>query len=626
MVAPGVYIKEDASLSLSVQSGATAVPVFVGNFKKKAGLSAAAELTTGDACVAIASWLEFVAQFEGPVTAKVVVKQQSGGTDRWKAEQTQAWAEQLASAATETVSGDAGTFKEIVEEVLQAQKQGKKEWKWALKTTVELNGFIEKAKVAGKSSPNLRTSWEQAIQTSLIQADNKFVQKNIEAWVTKWVDKTLQQAWQKFNDAQVVNEPLDEAARALTNQQVASDGAIPKTVTERLSADGVTTVNQQSAFILNKQIYSLPQHLDSSEIVPNYGAFALQHYFSNGGANCYVLPLSEDGNLAALPQEIQKHPDISLLICAEPANDLKQKLNVKKADVYQALDNLLDKKLGYFLLADSEDGENNLSTTKSQTAVYSPNLITTLIPSMPAADDIHIVFTDTGEKSTNITLSQMMNKDQSKTLDTFHQAVTSEIAKGLKEYRESHPITLPPSAAVAGAYARTDRERGVWKAPANVSLNAIKRVEKVFTDTKQGQMNDKGINVIRTFTGQGTMVWGARTLDVKSDDWKYIPVRRLFNAAERDIKQAMQFAVFETNSSPTWGKVKSAVESYLYSLWRQGALMGNSEKEAYFVQIGKDITMSKEDIDNGRMIVKVGMAAVRPAEFIILQFTQNVAQ
>ncbi len=138
-------------------------------------------------------------------------------------------------------------------------------------------------------------------------------------------------------------------------------------------------------------------------------------------------------------------------------------------------------------------------------------------------------------------------------------------------------------------------------------------------------MNDAGINAIRHFTGKGTLIWGARTLD-QTDNWRYIPVRRLFNTAERDIKRAMRFAVFEPNSQPTWKRVQTAIDNYLYQLWQQGALAGNKPQEAYFVQIGKDITMSEDDIQQGKMIVKVGMAAVRPAEFIILQFSQYVAQ
>ncbi|WP_315861863.1 phage tail sheath C-terminal domain-containing protein [Yersinia ruckeri] len=145
---------------------------------------------------------------------------------------------------------------------------------------------------------------------------------------------------------------------------------------------------------------------------------------------------------------------------------------------------------------------------------------------------------------------------------------------------------------------------------------------------RQGTMNANGVNIIRSFSDRGFVVWGARTAAGGSDDinWRYIPVRRLFNSAERDIRQALRAALFETNNQPTWMRAKSAVDNYLYALWQRGALLGTRPEEAYFVQIGQGITMSEDDIKQGKMIMMIGLAAVRPAEFIILQFTQDVAQ
>jgi uncharacterized protein len=186
--------------------------------------------------------------------------------------------------------------------------------------------------------------------------------------------------------------------------------------------------------------------------------------------------------------------------------------------------------------------------------------------------------------------------------------------------------TIDPSAVAAGIYCATDRKRGVWKAPANVSLPAGYTPVFKVTDDLQGQYNSgKAINMIRTFDNLGTVIWGARTLD-DSDDWRYVSVRRLFNSVERDIGTAMQPMVFELNNQPTWEKVRSAITNYLYSLWKSGALVGGTEKEAYFIEIGEGITMTSDDIAQGKMIVKVGMSAVRPAEFIVLQFTQDVGQ
>ncbi|MDM1819179.1 phage tail sheath subtilisin-like domain-containing protein (plasmid) [Serratia marcescens] len=186
---------------------------------------------------------------------------------------------------------------------------------------------------------------------------------------------------------------------------------------------------------------------------------------------------------------------------------------------------------------------------------------------------------------------------------------------------------IPPSGAVAGAYARVDRQRGVWKAPANVDIIGATPKYKV-SDDVAGTCNvpagGRAINVIRAFRGTGPLIWGARTLSAQADTWRYVPVRRLFNAAERDIRMAMSMALFEPNSAPTWERVRGAVESYVHGLWQQGALLGESPQQAYFVQIGLGTTMTQTDINQGRMIVKVGLAAVRPAEFIVLQLTQDV--
>ncbi|MEB5889994.1 phage tail sheath C-terminal domain-containing protein [Enterobacter roggenkampii] len=184
---------------------------------------------------------------------------------------------------------------------------------------------------------------------------------------------------------------------------------------------------------------------------------------------------------------------------------------------------------------------------------------------------------------------------------------------------------IPPSAVMAGVYCQVDASRGVWKAPANVPLKGGLTPQVKISDDVQGQLNrGKAVNMIRDF-GDGTpVVWGARTC--KDDDrWRYVPVRRLFNSAERDIRDAMKIAMFEPNSQPTWERVKAAITRYLNELWQAGALAGEKPEEAFFVQCGKGVTMDETDINQGKMIVKIGMAAVRPAEFIILQFTQDIA-
>ena len=192
-------------------------------------------------------------------------------------------------------------------------------------------------------------------------------------------------------------------------------------------------------------------------------------------------------------------------------------------------------------------------------------------------------------------------------------------------------VTLPPGGAVAGIYASVDNDRGVWKAPANVSVTSVIGPSvKINNDQQEGLNIDptggKSINAIRAFSGKGTLVWGSRTLAGNDNEWRYIPVRRLFSMIEESCRRSTAFAVFEPNDLTTWLKVKGMIESFLYGLWEQGALAGATPDAAYFVNVGLGKTMTPQDVLEGRMIVEVGIAAVRPAEFIILRFSHKLQQ
>ncbi len=186
--------------------------------------------------------------------------------------------------------------------------------------------------------------------------------------------------------------------------------------------------------------------------------------------------------------------------------------------------------------------------------------------------------------------------------------------------------TVPPSGAMAGIYAQTDASRGVWKSPANVSINGIVGLTDDINDADQQDMNihesGKSINALRKFTGKGFLVWGGRTLAGNSNDWRYINVRRLANMIEESAKKACMQFVFEPNVAQTWVSVKGMIDNYLTTLWNDGALAGGKPEHAFFVSVGLNETMSAQDILEGRMIVKIGYAPSRPAEFIILEFKQ----
>jgi hypothetical protein len=192
-------------------------------------------------------------------------------------------------------------------------------------------------------------------------------------------------------------------------------------------------------------------------------------------------------------------------------------------------------------------------------------------------------------------------------------------------------MILPPGAAVAGVYASVDSNRGVWKAPANFSLSSVlapyflisaQDQESLNVDTNSG----KSINAIRAFTGRGTLVWGTRTLAGNDNEWRYVPVRRYFNFAEESIKKATEPFVFEPNDINTWVRVKAMIENFLTLEWRRGALAGAKPTDAFFVKVGLGETMTSVDILEGRMIIEIGLAVVRPAEFIILRFSHKMQE
>lgn len=182
---------------------------------------------------------------------------------------------------------------------------------------------------------------------------------------------------------------------------------------------------------------------------------------------------------------------------------------------------------------------------------------------------------------------------------------------------------FPPSGAMAGIYARTDIERGVHKAPANEVVRGCTGLSCAYNEGEQDILNPIGVNLIRAFTGRGIRVWGARTIS-SNGLWKYLNVRRLFIYVEESIKANTNWVVFEPNSTALWSRVTRTIEAFLATCWRDGALAGSSPSEAFFVECGPT-TMTQDDIDNGRLICQIGIAPVKPAEFVIFRITQKTA-
>jgi phage tail sheath protein FI len=181
-------------------------------------------------------------------------------------------------------------------------------------------------------------------------------------------------------------------------------------------------------------------------------------------------------------------------------------------------------------------------------------------------------------------------------------------------------VYVAPSGHMAGIYARVDTERGVHKAPANEVIRAITKIAQDVTFREQALLNPKGINALRFFPNRGNRVWGARTL-TSDMSWKYINVRRLFIYVEESIDEGTQWVVFEPNDEPTWARVRQTISNFLVGVWRSGALEGAKPDEAFFVRCDRT-TMTQDDIDNGRLICIIGIAPVKPAEFVIFRIQQ----
>ncbi|NRF38054.1 phage tail sheath C-terminal domain-containing protein [Pedobacter foliorum] len=217
-------------------------------------------------------------------------------------------------------------------------------------------------------------------------------------------------------------------------------------------------------------------------------------------------------------------------------------------------------------------------------------------------------------------------------LDTAHKELYKQSAFYsliIKEMQRQINL-LPPSAAMAGVYSMVDITGGVWEAPANVGLVDVISTAVNISSEDQEDLNipldGKAVNAIRYFTGRGILVWGARTLEGNSSDWRYISTRRTMIMIEQSIKNVARAYVFEPNVSSTWITLSSIINNFFLNVWKQGGLAGAKPEQAFFVKIGLGVTMTPQDILDGKIIITVGVAIMRPAEFTIISFQQQMQQ
>lgn len=185
-------------------------------------------------------------------------------------------------------------------------------------------------------------------------------------------------------------------------------------------------------------------------------------------------------------------------------------------------------------------------------------------------------------------------------------------------------LCLPPTGFVAGVYARVDRERGLHKAPANEALRSATGFERALSAQDHSVLTPVGVNCLRSFAGRGHLVWGARTTSL-DPEWRYVNVRRFFLHVRHSLERGLEWVVFEPNGEPLWARVRLAVANFLAGAWRSGALVGTKQDQAFFVRCDRS-TMTEADLSSGRLVVQVGLAMTKPAEFLVFRLTLATAR
>jgi phage tail sheath protein FI len=382
--------------------------------------------------------------------------------------------------------------------------------------------------------------------------------------------------------------------------------------------------------------------------------YGIAHFFQNGGGPCYVVSVGDYGSAGIEASKLRAGIDLLLEEQEPTLLVIPDAVQVTDADACaevqaQALSHCFETKRRFAILdvfnGDQEQtgpGEcvktfrEKLPTEHlDYAAAYYPWLNTS------AVDETDLSYKNVDPdglaallKAENTADSKLIGQVKNRTAefsdDELQKALIARspvFVRVMREVRRQVNV-LPPSAAVAGVYATVDRARGVWKAPANVALNSVISPTVSISSEEQAPLNvdpaGKSINAIRVFPGAGVLVWGARTLDGNSPEWRYVNVRRTTIFLEQSIERALRPFVFAENTSATWATVESLIFNFLNDIWRNGGLQGASPKDAYGVACGLGETMTQNDMLEGILRVRVSVALIRPAEFTVIALEQRM--
>jgi phage tail sheath protein FI len=406
---------------------------------------------------------------------------------------------------------------------------------------------------------------------------------------------------------------------------------------------------------------------------------ALRLFFENGGGEAFIVSIGGYGDVAGKPMDVKEThivnsnvqladlqkgleplvfeqeptmyycPDATLMPVAQNGTVMQEMLlQAQKMQTVVCLFDIIGGRQPDPIMFEN-DIKNFRNNTGSQGlkygAAYYPFVQTTIIQT-GEIDFTSLFGGDLGKLGAVINPTDSQDPVTTQLLDMMdnpksHDMTNKQLHTALMNANKAYALIikhvtadasiLPPSGGMAGIYTVNDQEKGVWHAPANVSMVGVSGLPLRLNDQQQENLNvdaisGKSINAIRFFNGQGILVWGARTLDGNSDDWRYVSVRRTMTFIEQSVKLAARAYVFEPNDANTWAAVDAMINDFLTNVWKEGGLQGGQPADAFQVIIGLGSTMTPEDLLNGYMNVTVKVAVVRPAEFIEITFQQEMAK
>lgn len=428
-----------------------------------------------------------------------------------------------------------------------------------------------------------------------------------------------------------------------------------------------------SSYEINGDIYTIEP--DPGTIYYLYNSVRL--FYENGGGTAYIVSVGTYGEPTKAPinpgdnitnpnvklsdllgglAQLKQVPDATMYIAPEATllslaenSTLMEEMLLQSGDLGTTV-SIFDIIGGHEPdpILYTQDIQNFRNSTGNNSLKYGVSYYPFLKTTITEADEIGYVNINGGDAgsladlvnppaSPNPAAEQILGNIKSPPAGMTPSRLNEALMLASKPYKQVMGIiqerinTLPPSGAMAGVYTQVDNTKGVWNAPANVTPLGAVGLTLNINDSMQAGLNvdavsGKSVNCIRFFNGQGILVWGARTLDGNSQDWRYINVRRTVTMIEQSVKLAARTYVFAPNDANTWVSVKSMIENFLTTIWKEGALQGAKAEDAFNVAVGLGTTMTAEDILNGNMRVAVKLAVTHPAEFIIIEVEQEMAK